>query len=136
MLYEVITVSADAALCLWAYHDRECIVDDKHIPAVVERIMQPDMLNPDAGVRNYSRDIYGGKLLAGGYHRSPNTYWPFVSGLIAAGLDHFGYTHEATKVAESLLRCVDHFDGCIEMFLGTGKNSYVPWQHPTSYNFV
>ncbi len=123
------SISADAAMCLWAYYDDECVIDDMYISDVARRVTMDDMLNPEAGVRNYSSGTIVPKLYAGGYHRSSHTYWPFVSGLIAEGLDHFGYTPEAKLVAEALLAGVSHFNSCIEMFLEAEPHVFQPWHN-------
>ncbi|HEV2412979.1 MAG TPA: hypothetical protein VGS28_04235 [Candidatus Saccharimonadales bacterium] len=122
-------IAADVGMCLWAYYDHESVVDDRCVRDVVERLVRPDMLNPQAGIRDYS---LGASFKQGThYHGDPYTYWPFVSALIVRGLDHFGYRGEARRVAESLLRGVSHFDTCIELFVETANRGYKPWHHPT-----
>lgn len=122
------SVAADVGMCLWAYYDDECVIDKKYLSSVVARIMMPDMFNPNAGVRDYS--LNSTFIQGTSYHGSPYTYWPFVSGLIAAGLDHFGYKKESAQVAEAMLAGVSNFDTCIELFVETKNGRYHPWHHP------
>jgi glycogen debranching enzyme len=122
-------VAADVAMCLWAYYENECIIDAGYIEDVVKRSMLPDMLNPEAGMRNYWNSSTA-HLYSNGYHRGPNTYWPFVSAIIANGIDHFGFKKEAKKVALAMLHGVNHFDSCLELFVKNENNRYEPWHHP------
>jgi len=120
--------AVDPALCLWASFRNECVIDEKYIGDVVRRVLQPDMLNPDAGARNYSANIAVPKVYSGGYHRSPNTYWPFVSGLLSNGLEQFSYANEARQVAVAALNGISHFGSCIEMYLEPKPGEFTPWQ--------
>jgi glycogen debranching enzyme len=123
-------ISADAGMCLWANYRGECIIDDQYVEEVVRRLMMPDMLDRDAGMRNYSSSTVVKTLFAGGYHRGQNTYWPFVSGLIVSGFDKFGFRKEAKGVAEAALKGAGRFRGCIELFQGDDQGGYHPWHHP------
>ena len=120
--------AADVGMCLWAYHDDECIIEKEYMPGVISRLLAHDMFNSQAGIRNYCL----GTKFGGGtrYHGSADTYWPFVSALITAGLAHFNYTKEAQFVASALLKGVSHFESCIELFVEDDQG-FRPWQHPT-----
>jgi glycogen debranching enzyme len=121
-------ISADVAMCLWAYYENECIIDAAYIDAVISRVLYDDMFNKNAGIRNYS-NTNSAHLYNNGYHRGPNTYWPFVSALIAHGMGHFGYNNEEKKVLTSMLKGISKFNSCIELFVQTDGH-FEPWHHP------
>jgi glycogen debranching enzyme len=120
--------AVDPALCLWADFDGECVIEDRFVTDVVRRVMMPDMLNSDAGMRNYASSVKVPKIYTGGYHRGPNTYWPFVSGLLAKGFRDFGFTKEANQVGMAALAGISHFDSCIEMFKVPRPGIFTSWQ--------
>lgn len=120
--------AVDPALCLWASYGNECIIDRDFIPDVVHRVMLPDMFDAEAGMRNYASSVKVPKIYTGGYHRGPNTYWPFVSGLITKGFRGFGFTEEAGQVASAALAGISHFDSCIEMFKVPRPGIFTSWQ--------
>lgn len=123
-------VSCDPGLVLWAYCDNESIIDNKYIPSVAKRLLESDMLDTEAGIRTYSCEGSAYDYVA--YHRGPNTYWPFVSGLIADGLNNFGYKFEAKQILTAMVKGVKSFGSCIELFVKK-EESYSPFSHP-DYN--
>jgi glycogen debranching enzyme len=123
-------VSCDPGLVLWAYCDNESVIDNKYIPSVAKRLLQADMLDPNAGIRTYSCEGTVYDYVA--YHRGPNTFWPFVSGLIADGLNNFGYKYEAKEVLSAMVKGVKSFGSCIELFIKK-EEAYSPFSHP-DYN--
>ncbi len=120
-------VSCDPGLVMWAYCDGESIIDNRYLPAVAKRLMQPDLLDSEAGIRTYSCEGTSYDYVA--YHRGPNTYWPFVSGLIADGLNHFGYKYEATQTLTAMIKGIKKFGTCIELFVKK-DNDYARFKHP------
>lgn len=110
---EAITI--DPALNLWAQFEGECIIDQKYIESVVNRIMRFDMYDPEAGVRVYSDTTKFYDELE--YHRGPATYWPFTNALLAIGLRDFGYITQAQNVLEAMIKGVGNFNHCIELFM-------------------
>jgi len=120
-------VSCDPGLVLWAYCDGESIIENKYLPSVAKRLMEKDMLDPEAGIRTYSCEGTSYDYVA--YHRGPNTYWPFVSGLIADGLNHFGYKYEAKKTLTAMIKGIKKFESCIELFVKKDEN-YARFKHP------
>ncbi|HSX27296.1 MAG TPA: hypothetical protein VLG25_00780 [Patescibacteria group bacterium] len=122
------SVCADVGMCFWAYHKNACIIDERAMDRVVARLMQPDLFNPEAGIRNYS--TFTSFKQGTGYHGSAYTYWPFVSALIVRGLDHFGYKDEAMAIASAMLRGISRFGSNIELFVETEDHMYKPWHHP------
>jgi glycogen debranching enzyme len=120
--------SADAAMCLWAYYQDDSVIEIPYVDRVIERITRPAMFNPAAGVRNYAEgtEFHQGTR----YHGSSHTYWPFVSGVIARGLVHFGYDGHAAEIINAYLLAVKHFQSNIEMFIETSDHRLAPWHHP------
>ncbi len=121
-------LSADVGMSLWASYDGTCIVDPQYIDGIVRRITHPDMFNPRAGIRDYAigTTFRQGTL----YHGSPDTYWPFVSMLVARGLEQFGYHSEAKEIITASLGAVHQLGSNIEMFVETQDKHLVPWHHP------
>lgn len=120
-------VSCDPGLVLWAYCDDESIIENKYLPAVAKRLLEEDMLDLEAGIRTYSCKGTSYDRIA--YHRGQNTYWPFVSGLIADGLNNFGYKYEAQKVLSAMIKGVHKFGTCVELFVKK-DNQYSRFKHP------
>jgi glycogen debranching enzyme len=89
---QVATVASTAGHCLWAR-----IVADEHVPAVVQRLMAPDMFS-GWGVRTVSK-------LSTAYN--PMSYyngsiWPFDNALIVRGLKKHGFAQEANRIAGAM----------------------------------
>lgn len=107
-------ICSDPALALWGYYEEECIIEKQYIPGVVKRILLPDMFDNEAGIRVYSSQVKA--LDPSGYHRGPDTFWPFVSGMIGIGLNHFSFRAETKTVLSAMLEGISYFDSCIELF--------------------
>ena len=120
--------SADVAMCLWAAERGECVIVPSMVEAVAKEITSSHFLNPSAGIRNYSINTEFSQGTK--YHGSPQTYWPFVSGLVAIGLDQFGYKEKAEEVIESYLHAVHQLGSNIEMFVENEKGGLAVWHHP------
>ncbi|QQG44058.1 MAG: hypothetical protein HYW86_04305 [Candidatus Roizmanbacteria bacterium] len=123
-------ISADPAMALSCYFNNESIIDNKYIPDVVKRVLMPDMFDAQAGVRTYS-SLKGPYDEDGGYHRGPNTFWPFVSGRVGEGLNNFQFTKEALSVLTAMTQGVSKFGSCIELFLKNDQD-YIRFKEPTS----
>ncbi len=123
------SISADPGLCLWADFRGDSIIAEKYRDDVVARLLLPDMLNRQAGLRNYSllSDV---SAADNGYHRSSRTYWPFVSALVASGMEKANFKQSAKQVARSMLHGISQFDSMIELFQDDDNNNLVPWEHP------
>ncbi len=105
--------------CLWACLElgrdgiQECIVDDSLVPEIVNRLMQPDLFTPKAGVRTLS-------TLSRCY--APNSYhngsiWPHDTSIISEGFELFGYKDAALIIRDALFHAVSHFNTPIELFV-------------------
>ena len=121
--------SCDSALCLWAYCGNESIIETRYIKSVVKRVMRKDMFDEEAGIRTYSSEGDAYDPIA--YHRGPNTFWPFVSALIADGLNNFGYGYETKKILKAMIIGIQKFNSCIEMFVKNG-DSYNKFREPST----
>ena len=128
---QIPNITADPALALWASYNGECIIDREFIPHVVDRVLQPDMFDQHAGIRTYSVNsvpVVG----EDNYHKGPNTFWPHISGMIARGMEEFGYHKPANEILRASLGRVNSFGSCIEMFLKGSKGEYSRWKNPGS----
>lgn len=122
-------ISCDAALCLWVTIRGETIIENTYIRSIIKRIMMPDMFDAEAGIRTYSSTGHAYDPVA--YHRGPHTFWPFVSALIADGMNKLGYTYEARQILRGMVRGVSEFNSCIEMFIKQ-DTKYEKFREPTT----
>ncbi len=103
---------------LWAVWQPEgqnsldTILDQKHIPQLVKRLMQPDLFVPNAGLRTLSSN--SSQFEPNSYHNG--SIWPHDTSMVGEGLENFGYLKEANKIKRALLRAFSHFETPIEMF--------------------
>lgn len=74
------------------------IVAEEHIPAVVRRLMAPDMFS-GWGIRTLSKEAHAYNPVSF-YNGS---VWPFDTALIANGLKKHGYVQEANRLAWALV---------------------------------
>ena len=116
------------------------IVDDEKTPAVVNRLMQPDMLSP-WGPRTRSLDSPNfADIEPAAYHKG-GTVWPHDGAMIARGMRKLGYEKEATIVEERLLLAgmklqQDHDITSEEVFIVDRNNQLRPYataQKPQSW---
>lgn len=126
--------SIDAGAVLWAYADgliNELCVDDDIADSLVAKMISEEMLNPEAGIRNYEK---GTEFREGGtnYHASAYTYWPFMSMLVAQGMLNYGADYEAEKVMKATLKAIEYLGTNIEMFIQNTNDEFEPWSHPDS----
>jgi glycogen debranching enzyme len=103
---------------LWSVlKDKEGVLDsilyDDLVPKLVERLMDPDLFEPQAGIRTLSSHSE---------HFNPRSYhngsiWPHDTAMLIDGLEYFGYEAEAEKVREALMSAYRHFETPIELFV-------------------
>jgi glycogen debranching enzyme len=110
--------------CLWSG-----IVDDDKAPAVVERLLSPEMFT-GWGVRTLASDMAAYDPVS--YHNG--SVWPHDNALIVTGLMRYGFVTEAQRVAEGLLAAARAFGGRLpELFAGLDRSVYdAPVPYPTS----
>lgn len=124
-------IAADPAMCLWAYDGNKCAIKNMYLSSVVKTVMSRRMFNPYAGVRNYAI----GTVFHRGtrYHGGSDIYWPFVSALIARGLNHYSYNKQAKRVVKAYLKAVHTLGSNIEMFVENNNKKLLKWRHPHSF---
>ena len=108
-------VSSTIGHALWSR-----IVADEHVPAVVRRLMAPDMFT-GWGVRTFSKDVrvYNPVSFYNG------SVWPFDTAIIANGLKKHGYAQESNRLAWGLVEaaCAHEYERLPEMFCGFTRRS-------------
>ncbi len=104
---------------LWASRNLEddgildCILQEEQISELVQRLIMPDLFEPEAGIRTLSAN--SAMFSPQSYHNG--SIWPHDNGLIAEGLQAFGYTQESKKIRESIFRALGHFQTPVELFV-------------------
>jgi len=107
---QVRSASSTIGHALWSR-----IVAEEHIPAVVRRLMAPDMFT-GWGIRTLSKEAR--------YYNPVSFYngsvWPFDTALIANGLKKHGYVQEANRLAWGLVEAAGahEYARLPEMFCG------------------
>ncbi|HEX5641641.1 MAG TPA: glycogen debranching N-terminal domain-containing protein [Thermoleophilia bacterium] len=107
---QVRSASSTIGHALWSR-----IVAEEHVPAVVRRLMAPDMFT-GWGIRTLSKEAR--------YYNPVSFYngsvWPFDTALIANGLKKHGYVQEANRLAWGLVEAASahEYARLPEMFCG------------------
>ena len=117
---QVRNITCNPGFLLWASYGRETIIKDKEVEQdVIRRLVSSELYDPDAGLRTYSQDT---KVFFDpyAYHNGPNTFWPFISGIVASGLDELGYARQAEQLSLSSISAVEKLGSCIEIFQKDG----------------
>jgi glycogen debranching enzyme len=112
---QVRTAGSSIGHCLWSR-----IVADEHVPAVVKRLMAPDMFT-GWGLRTVSSE-------SGSYNPVSfynGSVWPHDTAIAANGMKKHGYTQESNRLALGLVEAaVAHEYGRLpEMFCGFTRQS-------------
>lgn len=118
---QILEVRSNPGHCLWSSVEQngkfESIIKDTYIDDFVARIMKPDLFEPKAGIRTLSTKS---KFFDHcGYHNG--SIWPFDNGLIAEGLENFGYHKEADKIKSAVLNSVQKLSTTIELYCYDGR---------------
>jgi len=112
---QVRPVSSTIGHALWSR-----IVAEEHVPAVVERLMAPDMFT-GWGVRTLSKQaaFYNPVSFYNG------SVWPFDTALIANGMKKHGYVQEANRLAWGLVEAAaaHEYARLPEIFCGFTRHS-------------
>jgi glycogen debranching enzyme len=102
---------------LWAAWRRkganapDAILRAEFIPLLAERLLAADLFDPSAGIRTLS--IYSKRFEPRSYHNG--SIWPHDTGMIAEGLQKFGFDAEAALVRESLLSALNTLGAPFEL---------------------
>jgi glycogen debranching enzyme len=120
--HQVRPVASTIGHALWSR-----IIAEEHVPAVVQRLMAPDMFT-GWGVRTLSKQtsFYNPVSFYNG------SVWPFDTALIANGLKKHGYVQEANRLAWGLVEAATahEYARLPEMFCGFTRQSI---DRPVSY---
>lgn len=110
--------------CLWTG-----IVDEDKAAAVAAHLTGPELFS-GWGVRTLASSMGAYNPMA--YHNG--SVWPHDNALIVAGLMRYGFTAEATRVANAVLDAAPHFGGRLpELFCGFASDEFPrPVPYPTS----
>lgn len=90
----------------------ESILDQSYIEPLRRRLLSRDLFVPQAGIRTLSSRSRRYDPLS--YHNG--SIWPHDTAMLAQGLENFGYTEDAARVRDALLRAFEHFQSPIELF--------------------
>jgi glycogen debranching enzyme len=83
----------------------ECVLSEEGIKAVVARTMQPDMLDPEAGLRTLAKS--SPRFNPTQYHNG--AVWPVANALNALGMRYMGYEKEAQAITRAMFSGLTHF---------------------------
>ncbi len=101
---------------LWAAYkggsEPESIFETADMPALVRRLMAPDLFVPQAGIRTLS--MRSTKYDPMSYHNG--SIWPHDTAILVEGLEQFGFIEEAARMRQALLSAFTHFKTPIELF--------------------
>ncbi len=118
------TITGNPLIILWATDlvKSECILEKDYIDDVVERAFQPDLFDPDAGIRTMS-------ILSPTFNPSRDSYhngsfWPVLNGLITEGLENFGFDLEVRKLKQAALKPIYHFNSPIELYIKDKQGNF------------
>jgi glycogen debranching enzyme len=117
--------------CLWAApiisgNDLPQGILNTEYPAhLAERLLQPDLFIPEAGIRTLSSN--SSHFEVNSYHNG--SIWPHDTYIVAEGLEKFGYTNEASRIRTALLSTYEHFDTPLELFV-YGPNGFEEYRGP------
>jgi len=107
-------VTCNPAFLLWANVNGETILPHQGIREVVARLLSDEMFTRDAGIRTYSKNTEG-NMDELGYHKGRETYWAYIDGIAAVGMDNLGFEEDAEKVAMAGLNHLMVFNSNIEL---------------------
>ncbi|MBI2314973.1 hypothetical protein HYU93_02870 [Candidatus Daviesbacteria bacterium] len=116
------TVTGNPLICLWASDKAECIVDDIYIESMVNRVFQPDLFDPDAGIRTMSILSPTFNPNRDSYHNG--SFWPVLNGLITEGLENFGFDPEVRKLKQAALKPIYHFNSPVELYIKDKQGNF------------
>lgn len=108
------TITGNPLICLWAAEKLECIIENKFIGEIIERAFQPDLFDPDAGIRTMSKYSPTFNPKRDSYHNG--SFWPVLNGLISEGLDNFGFEEKSKLLKQASLKPIYHFNSPIELY--------------------
>ena len=108
---------------LWAASQRECVLEQKYVPALRKRLLARDLFVHKAGIRTLSSRSSRYDPMS--YHNG--SIWPHDTAMLAEGLENFGFEEDAKAVRQALLRAYAHFRTPVELYSWRrGLREYAP----------
>ncbi len=115
---QIQTITGNPLLCLWAAYmegeNVESIIADKFIPSFVKRSFQKDLFDKLGGLRTMSTLSATFNPNEDSYHNG--SFWPILNGMVAEGLENFGFYGEALKLKKATLGAIKFFKSPIELY--------------------
>jgi glycogen debranching enzyme len=100
----------------------ECILEEKYIAGLVDRLMSRDLFEPNAGIRTLS--TLSSRYDPQSYHNG--SIWPHDNAMILEGLVKFNYPLQAASIRSALVNAWHRF-GPVELYTHIGTE-IVPYQ--------
>lgn len=110
---------------LWTGWGKESAIEHSHIATIVRKLMSPDMFIPEAGLRTLSTE--SSQFEANSYHNG--SIWPHDTMIVAEGMRKFGFTDEARKLRQALLKTYAYFNTPLELFI-YDENGFGEYRSP------
>lgn len=127
------TVTGNPLICLWAadfvYKKSTSIIDEEYISSLVERAFQPDLFDPEAGIRTMSVLSPTFNPGADSYHNG--SFWPVLNGLATEGLENFGFEEKALLLKDASLKPIYHFNSPIELYMKDEEGNFLEYLSAT-----
>lgn len=123
------TITGNPLICLWAADGQECIIENKFIDSMVRRAFQPDLFDPDAGIRTMSISSPTFNPNRDCYHNG--SFWPMLNGLISEGLENFRFEAEAKLLKEASLKPILYFNSPIELYVKDQDGNFAEYLSPS-----
>src|SRR5260221_7375852 len=121
---QITTITGNPLLLLYASYDtngkKETILEETVIDDFVTRSFQPDLFDPQAGIRTMSSKSHSYDPNPTSYHNG--SFWPKLNGMVHEGLENWNYTREAELLRDATLKPIQYFGSPIELYT-TGKES-------------
>lgn len=122
------TITGNPLINLWSADKSECIIENQFIESLVERAFQPDLFDPDAGIRTMSALSPNYNPNRDSYHNG--SFWPVLNGLITEGLDNFEFRKKSKLLKQASLKPIYYFNSPIELYT-KDDNGYSEYLSPS-----
>lgn len=130
---QIKTVTGNPLLLLWASYQVEgkieSILDNIYVHNLVSRAFEPDMFDPEAGIRTMSTLSPTYMPNNDSYHNG--SFWPKLNGMAHGGLLTWGFTAQAEKLKRATLIPIDHFQTPIELYIKNNQGELLEFKAPS-----
>lgn len=127
------TITGNPLICLWAADKSEkgteCIIKNQYIKGMVSRAFQPDLFDPEAGIRTMSTLSPTFNPNCDSYHNG--SFWPVLNGLITEGLENFGFLKKADLLKQASLKAIYYFKSPVELYMKDDKGNLLEYLSPS-----